>query len=406
MDQSTGLLRLDDTFESTDDGTPEKKLNILTSIMEHGLQTSLGSVNLNSNDHPLLLVEKSYTPPNQRSKLTEIIFEEYNIPSYFLCRDAVLSCYACGRTTSTVVDVGHYGTVVTPVFDGFVEQKGILNSPIGGNAMDHYFLQLLETTYKEQQQKEIIPFYQVHSNSNKVRNPDFHKLCKLDVAQSIKETITLTANKLPGYDPLEANSSYTNMIRTPMELPDGSVVQVGHERYAPTELLFSANCQVFTNKREEITIKANKKQQQRDDEYYYMSSVVSNSNPIQNMVCDSVFLCDREQQAQLLGNIVLTGGGSNIPNISDRLRDEVEGIIHKHTPGWRVKVISPGLGGNVNSTGNTSTPAVQYNTVNTSNISAWLGGSILGSLGSFQEMYLTKKEYEEFGSHYVNRKCP
>ena len=137
VDQTTGLLRLEDTFERKD-----KNQNILTSIMEHGLNTSLGSINLNSNNHPLLLVEKSYTPPKERSKLTEIIFEEYNLPSYFLCRDAVLSCYACGRTTSTVVDVGHLGTVVTPVFDGFVEQKGILNSPIGGNAMDNYFLQL------------------------------------------------------------------------------------------------------------------------------------------------------------------------------------------------------------------------------------------------------------------------
>lgn len=37
---------------------------------------------------------------------------------------------------------------------------------------------------------------------------------------------------------------------------------------------------------------------------------------------------------------------------------------------------------------------------------AWLGGSILASLGSFHDMWMTKQEYAEYGSLLIDRKCP
>ena len=36
----------------------------------------------------------------------------------------------------------------------------------------------------------------------------------------------------------------------------------------------------------------------------------------------------------------------------------------------------------------------------------WIGGSILASLGSFQQMWMSKQEYEEHGVAIVHRKCP
>ena len=37
---------------------------------------------------------------------------------------------------------------------------------------------------------------------------------------------------------------------------------------------------------------------------------------------------------------------------------------------------------------------------------SWIGGSILASLGSFQQMWISKQEYEEGGKTQVERKCP
>ena len=37
---------------------------------------------------------------------------------------------------------------------------------------------------------------------------------------------------------------------------------------------------------------------------------------------------------------------------------------------------------------------------------AWLGGSILASLGAFQEMWISKQEYDESGPAIVHRSIP
>jgi len=37
--------------------------------------------------------------------------------------------------------------------------------------------------------------------------------------------------------------------------------------------------------------------------------------------------------------------------------------------------------------------------------SVWIGGSILSSLSSFQEMWISKDEYDESGPGIVHRKC-
>jgi len=37
--------------------------------------------------------------------------------------------------------------------------------------------------------------------------------------------------------------------------------------------------------------------------------------------------------------------------------------------------------------------------------SAWIGGSILSSLSTFEQMWISKQQYEEFGPSIVHRKC-
>lgn len=37
--------------------------------------------------------------------------------------------------------------------------------------------------------------------------------------------------------------------------------------------------------------------------------------------------------------------------------------------------------------------------------SVWIGGSILASLSTFQEQWITKEEYEEYGNEIIDKKC-
>lgn len=108
------------------------------------------------------------------------------------------------------------------------------------------------------------------------------------------------------------------------------------------------------------------------------------------MICESAYKCDRDQQPALLGNIILGGGGSCLgpteQAVPDLIKEQTESLIHTHTPGWRVKMLSPAVAERA--------------------VLSWIGGSILASLGTAHEIYVTKADYEEWGSAIVNRKCP
>lgn len=68
------------------------------------------------------------------------------------------------------------------------------------------------------------------------------------------------------------------------------------------------------------------------------------------------------------------------PGITDRLQQEVTNMAPSS---MRVKVIAP--------------PERKY--------SVWIGGSILASLSTFQQMWISKQEYDESGPSIVHRKC-
>lgn len=398
-------------------------------LLHHGYDSALGTQPVN---HPLMLVEKSYNPPPIRQQVLECLFEEMNVPAAFLARDATLACYGCGNTKGTVVDIGYGGTVVTPVFDGYVEQKGIRMSPMGIMAMDQAIVGNLDKLSKP---SPFLPLYQVRKFSR--RSDAFHRLARLDVARQAREAgagATVAATSV---------ESAVHAPHVPFKLPDGETVNVPSKmRLSVSDLLFGKD-EVSVSAREEalashqkefaslVTAAAHAEEDDSEDskvhtELYSEADAVGlpqrkkareskkkvefsnrhlqracvsylqgdteyfTSSPISAMVCDAAFRCDRDQQAQLLGNVVLAGGGACIgptdQAVPDMLKEQVESIIHTHTPGWRVKVLSPGMQERA--------------------VLSWLGGSILGSLGTFHDMWISKSEYEEWGPAIVNRKCP
>jgi len=84
----------------------------------------------------------------------------------------------------------------------------------------------------------------------------------------------------------------------------------------------------------------------------------------------------------LLGNIVVTGATTLLNGFADRLHNELQAMY----PGMRIKVQAAGL-------------------TSERRFGAWIGGSILGSLGTFHQMWISKKEYEEFGAGVVEKRC-
>lgn len=71
------------------------------------------------------------------------MFEKYNVPAIFLCKNAVLAAFSCARSTCIVVDSGATHTSAIPVQDGYIISSAIVKSPLGGNFINTQCKQFL-----------------------------------------------------------------------------------------------------------------------------------------------------------------------------------------------------------------------------------------------------------------------
>ncbi len=81
--------------------------------------------------------------------------------------------------------------------------------------------------------------------------------------------------------------------------------------------------------------------------------------------------------------VLLTGGGSLLSGLSKRLYWESLTLI---PAAFKPRIL-------------TATPLERK-------FSSWIGGSILGSLGTFQQLWVSKQEYQEFGPGIISERCP
>ena len=103
------------------------------------------------------------------------------------------------------------------------------------------------------------------------------------------------------------------------------------------------------------------------------------------MVADCIRACDTDMRRELWGGIVVSGGSSLLPGLTDRLQARLGEIVPQTS--MKVKMIAA------------TAPAERR-------FAVWIGGSILASLGSFQQLWMSKAEYEEQGAQGILRKCP
>ena len=89
-------------------------------------------------DHPLLAVDSTghdlstKDRESQYAKMLEVMFEALDAPAAYIAPSPILSAFAHARQTALVVDIGHSGTKVTPVRDGFALRYGSVSSGRGG----------------------------------------------------------------------------------------------------------------------------------------------------------------------------------------------------------------------------------------------------------------------------------
>ncbi|GBG64754.1 hypothetical protein CBR_g46712 [Chara braunii] len=338
--------------------------DLVEGLWEHAFRERLL---VDPREHPMLLAEPSHNTNSSRETTVELMFEKHQVPALFLAKNAVLTSFASGRATSLVVDSGGGSTTVAAVHDGYVLRKAIVRSPIGGDALTEAMLNTVESMNVMIKPRYSFKRTEVRLGEFRVTDLDlpnttesYRRYQQRCIAADIKESVCRVA------DSTFEEKQYQNIPTQPYELPDGNIVEIGADRFRIPEIIFNPSILKSIPGMEKVA-----------EEQGRISGLPT-------MVLESINKCDADIRRELFSGILLAGGNAVMTQMKERLEKE---LMEEAPQAARVKVISSG------------------NNIER-RFSVWIGGSILASLGSFQQMWMSKPEYEENGPSFVHRKCP
>jgi actin len=163
-------------------------------------------------EHPVALTEAPLNPKVNREKMTQIMFETFNVPALYVSIQAVLSLYAAGRTTGIVCDSGDGVTHTVPIYEGFSIPHAVMRIQLAGRDMTQFMAKLLTE-----------------------RGHNFTSSAEYEIVRDMKEKLCCVAID---YEAALKESQDSNKWEHEYELPDGKMITIGNERFRCPEYLF------------------------------------------------------------------------------------------------------------------------------------------------------------------------
>ena len=261
--------------------------------IEHGIVTNwedmekiwhyafYSDLRVNPEDHAVMLTEAPLNPKANRERMTQMMFETFNVSSVYVSIQAVLALYASGRTTGCIFDCGDGVSHTVPIFEGYSLPHAIRRLDLAGRDLTDYLMKLL-----------------------KERGYNFTNSAEREIVRDIKEQLTYVSLDFDE----EMQVSKEGRVEKTYELPDGKVIAVGNEIFRCPEVLFQP------------------------------SLIGKETQGIHLQIFDSITSCDIDLQRDLFNNIVLSGGTTMFPGIADRIDKE---LVRLTPDSVAVRVIAP-----------------------------------------------------------------
>uniref|UniRef100_A0A0G4FU28 Uncharacterized protein n=1 Tax=Chromera velia CCMP2878 TaxID=1169474 RepID=A0A0G4FU28_9ALVE len=283
-----------------------------------------------------------FSSPESRVKMAEIMFEKFNSPAFFVIDRVMLA-------------VIHGQTAVNPDWmekEGWESfRKSVTAEVILADENGVVVTPIVKGTIVPEGVMSVdLTVEDVTDYTLKLLKESGHLSEKegieeeRKIAVGVEEKLSYVA--LDYEDELEKKGK----VETEYQLPDGQVITVGAERFRGPEILFKP------------------------------SLISLEQDGVHTTTYNSIMKCDVDIRSDLYGNVVMSGGTTMFKGIDDRVSKELETSLAPAS--IRVKIVAP--------------PERKY--------SVWIGGSILSSLSTFEEMWIKKEEWKESGSAIAGKK--